>query len=80
MSVFVCLSFGVVLRFCRSRRSDSSWSLFVIVLSWRCSSCVAIIAQSVMPFSSLSLGSTAVVWLVVVLGLVVLMACSGCAL
>ena len=52
-------SFGVVLRFCTSRRCDSSWSSIVIVLSWGCSSCV-VVALLVMTFSSLSLKSSAV--------------------
>ena len=58
----VCLSlFGVVLSSCVSGRSDSSLSLFVIVLSWVCSFCVAD-ALFVMAFSSLSLTSFAVAW------------------
>ena len=69
---FVCLSsFGVVLRFCTSHRRDSSWSLFVIVLSWGRSANV-VEALPVITFSSLSLKSSAVVWLVVVLEWVVL--------
>ena len=72
VSVFLCLSsFCVVLRFCMSRRSDSSCSLFVIVLSWGCSSCV-VVALPVITFSSLSLKPAAVVCLFLALGLVVL--------
>ena len=76
--VFYLSSFGVVLRFCVSRRSDSSLSLFVIAWSWGCSSSV-VEALLVMTFSCLSLRSSVVLWLVVVLELVVLRACSWCA-
>ena len=42
MSLFVCLSsFGIVMRFCMSRRRDSSCSLLVIVLWWCCCCCTA---------------------------------------
>ena len=74
----VCLSpFGVLLRVCTSRRSGSSWSLVVIVLSRGCSFCV-VDALLVMSIASLMLSSPNVAWFVVVLELVVMRACSWC--
>ena len=50
-------SFGVLLRFCTSRRSDSARSLVVNALSWGCSFSV-VDALLVMASSSISLRSS----------------------
>ena len=58
MSFWVCLSsFGVLLRFCMSRRRDSSWSLLVVALSEGCSFSV-VVALLVVALSGLSLASS----------------------
>ena len=64
--VFYLSSFGVVLRFCLSRRWDSACSLIVIALSWVSSFCV-VDALMVMAVSSLLSSSSRVARSVVVL-------------